>query len=89
LPEDDFIKLIKVKYNNLETRVSKIEIRSNRNLKYEFGEKRSFQDVTQNESVYAFDIGLNEFPVGIFGSFCQFRNCWYLESFGVEINTLT
>lgn len=68
--------------------MTKVEIRSNRNLKYEFGEKRSFQEVNGNETVYAFDIGLNEVPVAVFGAVGLWRGSWYLEGFGVEVNTL-
>lgn len=56
--EDDFIKLFKIKYNTLETRITKIEVRSNKNNKYEFGEKKPFGEVSINETVYGFDIGI-------------------------------
>lgn len=88
LGEGDFIKLFKVKYNSTENRIIKIEIRTNKNNRYEFGDKRSFGELAQGENVYGFDISIQEYPVSLFGSYSYGRSHWYLESLGVQINDL-
>jgi len=45
LVEGDFIKLFKVKYQSTDSRIIKIEIRTNKNNRYEFGDKRQFNDI--------------------------------------------
>lgn len=45
LMEGDFIKLFKVKYQSNDSRILKIEIRTNKNNRYEFGDKRLFSDL--------------------------------------------
>lgn len=86
--EGDFIKLFKVKYNSTDNRILKLEVRTNKNNRYEFGDKRPFHDVTSGENVYGFDISIQEYPVSLFGSYNNLRSHWYMESLGVEINDL-
>ena len=81
--EGDFIKLFKVKYQANDSRILKVEIRTNKNNRYEFGDKRLFNDLTAGENVYAFDISITEYPVSLFGSYNIHRSHWYLESMGV------
>jgi hypothetical protein len=88
LVEGDFVKLLKVKYNSHENRILKLEIRTNRNNRYEFGDKRHFADLVQGENVYGFDISVQEYPVSLFGSYNCVRSQWFMESLGVEINDL-
>lgn len=78
LVEGDFVKLLKVKYNSQENRILKLEVRTNRNNRYEFGDKRSFADLMQGENVYGFDISVQEYPVSLFGSYNYVRSQWFL-----------
>lgn len=84
--EGDFVKLLKVKFNSVEGKIVKVEIRTNKNNKYQFGDKRSFNDIGVGENVYGFDISINEYPVCLFGSYVSIRSHWCLESLGVEVN---
>lgn len=78
LVEGDFIKLFKVKYQSTDSRIIKIEIRTNKNNRYEFGDKRQFNDISAGENVYGFDISVQEYPVSLFGSYNNVRTQWYL-----------
>lgn len=86
--ENDFFKLFKVKYNSLDNKITKLEIRSNKNLKYQYGEKKQWTDLVEGDAVYGFDIGIKEYPVCIFGSYNYCKGYWLLEGFGVEVNDL-
>lgn len=86
--EGDFVKLLKVKYQATDSRILKVEIRTNKNNRYEFGDKRLFSDLSAGENVYAFDISITEYPTCLFGSYNMHRSHWYIESLGVEINDL-
>lgn len=88
LMEGDFIKLFKIKYQASDSHILKIEIRTNRNNRYEFGDKHHFNDLNAGENVYGFDIAISEYPVSLFGSYNYSRSHWHLESLGVEINDL-
>lgn len=58
LMEGDFIKLFKIKYQAADSHILKVEIRTNRNSRYEFGDKRLFHDLNSGENVYGFDISI-------------------------------
>jgi hypothetical protein len=88
LTEGDFIKFIKVKYNASDNRILKIELRTNKNSRFEFGDKRLFHDLTAGENVYDFGISIAEYPCCLFGSYSMARSQWYMESLGAEVNTL-
>ena len=85
---NDFFKLFKIKYNQLDNRITKIEIRSNKNIKYQYGDKRPWAEIIEGDTIYGFDIGIKEYPVCIFGSYSHYKGHWFLEGFGVEINDL-
>lgn len=77
-----------MKYNQLENKVTKVEIRSNKNIKYQYGDKRPWGDIIEGDTIYGFDIGVKEYPVCVFGSYSYHKGNWFLEGFGVEINEL-
>ena len=83
---NDFFKLFKVKYNQFDNKITKVEIRSNRNIKYQYGDKKPWTEIIEGDTIYGFDIGVKEYPVCIFGSYMHQKGHWFLEGFGVEIN---
>lgn len=59
---------------------------SNASEKFEFGEKRSFEQLEREEAVYSFDINTTEYPASMFGSaFPAANQEWYMESLGAEV----
>ena len=65
-----------------------MEVRSNKNIKYQYGEKKAWNDIEHGDMIYGFDIGIKQYPVCIFGSYSYHKGNWFLEGFGVEINDL-
>ncbi len=42
----------------MDNKITKLEIRSNKNIKYQYGEKKQWSDLSQGDTVYGFDIGV-------------------------------
>jgi hypothetical protein len=70
----NFFKLFKIKTSTAERRILKFEMVANSGIRYEFGEKRPFEDMNHDDAVYGFDINTWEYPSSMFGSAIQTSN---------------
>lgn len=55
---------------------------SNSSERFEFGEKRPFEQMEGSDAVYSFDIGISEWPAAMFGSAFTNGQDWLMESLG-------
>ena len=81
--EDDFFKLFKIKYNSLDNRIVKVEFRSNKNIRYQYGDKKPFGEISDGDIVYGFDVRIHEYPVCMFISYVYSKGIYFMEGLGM------